>query len=348
MSAIASPKAATSNPQVAVVGAGLRGTMFGQALSQNPGADLVAVCDPSERARDRAARQFGVSAYESVPEMLKSEPQLDAAVVATPDFAHRDAAVACLESGLDILLEKPLATTLDDADAIVAAEARSGARIMVGFENRWSPRFGVLKDAVSEASGSSIVSQVVNLNDAISVPTQMLSWASKSSPAWFLMPHTLDLAIWISGARPVSVFATSRSGHLASLGVDTLDSASATFEMDDGSYVVLNSSWCQPLTMPSIFDFRYELQTASDVFHVNGASQGVTRVGPSGIQWPQGASIDTAGRVRGVAVDMLDDFVRALRDEPGLDMPSAEEGLIVTRAIDAAHTSLRERAIVTI
>ena len=330
-------------PTIAVVGGGIRGSMFARAIQENVGAELGAICDANPRIRESAGRTFGVPVYSSVEDMLQTEVGLGAAVIATPDFAHRDAAVLCASAGLDLMIEKPLATTTADAQAIIDAAQRASTKVMVGFENRWNPRFTAVRELLQNASDGSVVNQIVNLNDTVYVPTKMLSWASKSSPAWFLMPHTLDLAIWLSDSTPVAVSAVGVRGALASRGVDTWDAISATFTMSDGSYVILNSSWILPESTPAVYDFRYEIQTTTGTVHIDGSHHGVTYYSADRVIWPQWGVREHAGRISGVPVDMMADFIGMLRGQVS-GLPTAQDGLLVTRAIEAVHQSLETNA----
>lgn len=331
---------ATGPKSIGIVGGGIRGSIFARALKENDRSDLVAVCDPSEQTRQRIAAEHGVPVYPGVGEMLDAHPEITAAVVATPDFAHRDAAVLCAGRGLDLMVEKPLATTVEEAVEIAAAAEGSGARIMVGFENRWNRRFEAARALVQSPESGPVMSQIINLNDTVFVPTKMLSWAALSSPAWFLMPHSLDLAIWISGARPERVHAHGVKTVLAGRGMDTWDSVTATFTMEDGSYVVLNSSWILPESAPAVFDFRYEIQCANSTTHIDGATHGIRHLTPQASIWPQLGLSERNGRLDGVPVDMVNTFVHYLHGEAD-GVPTAAEGLLVTRAIAAVHESLK-------
>jgi len=329
----------SARPQVVVVGGGIRGSMFAAAVQQHPDATLVALCDPSPAVRERNAQALGVPVHADLQSMLADHPEASAAIVATPDFAHRDVAVTCASRGLDLLIEKPLATTSPDAEAIRAAAQASGSRVVVGFENRWNQKFIEVRDQLAHPTAGRVVTQVVNLNDTRWVPTQMLSWAAQSSPAWFLMPHSLDLTMWLTGTEPVEVFARGTKRVLPDLGVDTWDAVTASFAMSDGSTVVLNSSWVLPETAPSVFDFRYEVQTESTVYHFDISHDGVTRYDPDGISWLQFGVHERHGRLRGVPIDMASDFIAALNGEER-DLPDAAYGCRITAAIEAVHASL--------
>ncbi|WP_434619978.1 Gfo/Idh/MocA family protein [Arthrobacter sp. A5] len=337
----------THTPVLGIIGGGIRGSLFARSIQENTAAKLGALCDPSPLARANATAAFGVPAFATVDEMIAAVPGLTAAVIATPDFAHRDAAVLCASNGLDLMVEKPLATNTTDARAIVDAAKNAGTRIMVGFENRWNPRFNIVHSLLHEADHGQIVNQIGNLNDTLFVPTMMLSWAAKSSPAWFLMPHSLDLAIWLGGALPVEVHAVGVKKMLPAMGIDTWDAITATFTMSDGSYVVLNSSWVLPTSAPAVYDFRYEIQTTRGAFHIDGANHGVTHYSSDRLTWEQWGVLERGGRISGVPVDMVNDFVELLLGTKS-DLPDAADGLLVTQAIEAVHESLEKNRAVTI
>jgi predicted dehydrogenase len=327
------------SPRIGIVGGGIRGSMFAAAVQQHPEARLVALCDPSPAVRQRNADALGVPVHPDLSAMLAAHPDLTAAIIATPDFAHREPAVQCAERGLDLLIEKPLATTTADAQAIVAASEASGSRVMLGFENRWNQKFIEVRQQISGGALGAVVNQVVNLNDTVFVPTQMLSWADRSSPAWFLMPHSLDLAMWLSDTTPVEVFARGSKRILPARGVDTWDAISASFRMSDGSIVVLNSQWVLPETAPSVFDLRYEVHTETATFHIDISDSGVTRYDSTGVSWLQFGVYERHGKLSGVPIDMADDFIALLNGEKR-SVPDAAHGYRVTAAIAAVHRSL--------
>ena len=328
---------ASSAPRVAVIGGGIRGSMFAAITAQHDRASLVTLCDPATDVRARLSQRFDVAVHSDVDTMLDAHPDLTAAIVATPDFAHRDPALACIARGLDLLIEKPLATNADDADTIRLAAAQAGVRVVVGFENRWNQKFVEVRD---QLVGQPVVNQVVHLNDTRFVPTQMLSWAAQSSPAWFLMPHSLDLTVWLSGATPTEVFARGSRKILPRLGIETWDSITASFAMSDGSTVSLDSQWVLPESAPSVFDFRHEVHTDTSSFHLDIAHDGVTRYDPDGVSWPQFGVYTRRGRLRGVPVDMATDFLDVLSGDSVPDLPGADQGCLITTAIEAVHRSL--------
>lgn len=331
------------NSRIAIVGGGIRGRIFAETTRSHPGADLVAICEPNASRAAQLGSELGTPTFTSIEALLESGEQVDAVVVATPDFAHEQPAVAALEAGLDLLVEKPLATTSDEAQRIIAASERGGGRIVVGFENRWNPLFNAVRHQLTK-SGHALVSQRALLQDTVYVPTKMLGWAAQSSPAWFLMPHSLDLATWFSGAAPVEVFARGVKRVLPALGVDTYDRISASFAMSDGSILDLDSGWAQPLGKPSVFEFRFEIETEAEAYVVDIDATGARRSTTETTSALGPLSHDHRGRPQGVAADMMRDFLDLVGGAE-LDLPGADHGLLITRAIEAVHRSLETGAV---
>ena len=192
--------------RIGLIGAGGMGRAHLARIANDlSGGEIVAVADINHDAAVSAAEPYGAKAYDSADELI-NDPNVDAVIIATFGKVHAPDVIKVIEAGKYVLCEKPLATTLPDALALSEAAEASPGQVMVGFENRWNPKFQMVREMLREAA-TPLIAQRVLLQDTEFVPRRMLSWAGKSSPAWFLMPHTLDLAMWISGAEPVEVFA---------------------------------------------------------------------------------------------------------------------------------------------
>lgn len=113
--------------KVAVVGAGIYGTHHVDVYKQNPFVDLVAVCDFNPDIRKKVKEKYAITTYSTVKEMLADE-ELNAVSIATPDHLHVEPAVECINHGLDVLIEKPLATTVKDCQIILDAAEKNNVR----------------------------------------------------------------------------------------------------------------------------------------------------------------------------------------------------------------------------
>lgn len=122
--------------KVAVVGAGVFGREHARVYSELSGSQLVAVCDIDESRGRPVAERYGaafVSDYRELPGMV------DAVSVAAPTEFHREIACDLLNAGIAVLVEKPIARTLDEADQMIEAAGRSGAVLQVGHLERFNP-----------------------------------------------------------------------------------------------------------------------------------------------------------------------------------------------------------------
>jgi predicted dehydrogenase len=127
---------------VAVVGAGAFGRnhlRVYRALEPSAGIRLAACVDPSEAARSAVAAEYGIPVFATVDELLAAGLGIAAASVCTPTVHHASAAIALLEAGIDVLIEKPIAPSLAEADSILAAAREHGCIVQVGHLERFNP-----------------------------------------------------------------------------------------------------------------------------------------------------------------------------------------------------------------
>ena len=128
-----------ANIPVGLIGCGGRGLGHVRALHALTDVELVAVCDPVAANREQVGDEYNVERrYADVEAMLEAE-ELTVAIVATPAHLNAEAALPCLERGIDTLLEKPPGMSLDQTRALKEAAEASGARGMVGWNRRFDP-----------------------------------------------------------------------------------------------------------------------------------------------------------------------------------------------------------------
>lgn len=132
-----------SRLRVAVIGAGHLGRIHAKLLGSVDGAKLVGISDPIEAARHRAAELFSVPTCADYRDLID---KIDAAIIAAPTDAHADIATDLLKAGKHLLVEKPLATTAEDADRLTALAASKRLTLQVGHVERFNPAFTALGD----------------------------------------------------------------------------------------------------------------------------------------------------------------------------------------------------------
>ena len=328
-----------------VIGTGIvGGAWHAHVYHHLPQAQLVAVCDLNEaRAREIAERYHVPQVYTDYRELLARD-DIAAVSIATPDFAHREIAVAAAKAGKHILVEKPLATTVEDAEAILQAVDEAGVTLMVDFHNRVNPAFVTAKQSVAAGELGELQYIYARLSNTTFVPTQMLPWASQSSALWFLASHTLDMSCWLLDDKPKRVYAVSRSGVLQGLGVDTQDFHVAIVEFERGAVVTLENSWILPETEPNVFNLKMEILGSDGVMYLNTSdNRTVEKYTRAGVSLPDtlGFTLDAnSARLSGFVLEAIARFVDAVVDGAPV-LATGAEAALVTRALTAIEESAR-------
>ncbi len=248
-----------SKLKFAIIGAGVWGETHAYLYKEHPGVELTAVCDLNiARARELASKFDITNVYDNHQEMLK-KADIDAVAIVTPDFAHGKIGVDCANAGKHMLIEKPLATTREDVEALVEAAERNNVRVMVDLHNRWSPPFAVAKQSLDSGELGDPVSAYMRLNDVKWVATDMLPWAAQSSILWFLGSHSVDTLRWFFSDEVEQVYAVSSSGVLKKLGVDTEDIYQAILQFKNGGIATMENGWITPNTHPCVNDIKFNI-----------------------------------------------------------------------------------------
>jgi len=242
----------------AVIGAGA--TIAAQhfaALDATDGATLVAVSDPNPAARANLAERTDAPFFHDAATLLR-ETAPDVAVILAPHPFHAPLAVAAFAAGAHVLVEKPMAVTVSEADRMIAAAERAGKTLAVVFQHRFSPMTERLRAWV--ASGE--LGDVVRV--AMSEPWLRTAAYFRASPwraTWrgegggVLLhqgPHALDLLTHLLGS-PIRVTAISRTARHA---IECEDTALALLEWEDGAVGTFATSTTEPET-----GRRFELVT---------------------------------------------------------------------------------------
>ncbi|UCF95919.1 MAG: Gfo/Idh/MocA family oxidoreductase [Spirochaetaceae bacterium] len=185
-----------------VIGCGKVSHTHAGALSELPESEFVAAYSRSADKAEAFAAQYRAAGYSDLEAMLK---QVDAVVVCTPHPFHAAPTVQALETGVHVLVEKPLASSLQDCDAMISTAAKSGCKLATVSQRRWYAPALRVKQAID---GGSIGSPVLGM-------VTMLGWRDepyyRSDPwrgSWRMegggvlvnqAPHQLDLLLWFMG-----------------------------------------------------------------------------------------------------------------------------------------------------
>jgi predicted dehydrogenase len=231
--------------KIGLIGCGDYGQVHARVYAADPRTKLEALWSPNESRRRENARRFGCRAVSDWRQIIQ-DASIDCVSVATPDYAHAEYAAAALREGKHVLLEKPMAMTVEDCESILAARDAGGAKLMVNYHNRWYPAFIEARRAIRAGEIGKPVSANLVLSNTISWVLSSMKWGERSGPEWFLMSHIADLAFWLTSDTPMAVSAMAAEGVLRSKGIRTRDVVKATLAMRGGAVVHLESSWILP------------------------------------------------------------------------------------------------------
>ena len=218
---------------VALVGAGQMGRHHARVVAESRFARLVAVVDPTQAGEEVAALR-GARRLGSVDELLAAS-RPDFAIVAVPTASHVDVALPLLEAGVPVLVEKPIASTVEEAEQLLAASERHGVRLGVGHVERFNPAVQALRARLREQA----------LGRVFQVHTRRLSpfpaRVGDTGVAFDLATHDLDIMCELAGT-PIRVSAElDRRAH--STHEDLL---AATLRFDSGVIGLLEVNWLTP------------------------------------------------------------------------------------------------------
>jgi len=267
---------------IALLGAGTHGMTLMDGCRRIAGVRFKAVCDIWQAYNlKRAARileKYGhaVNAYTDYEEMLDQEKDLDAVIVATPDFWHARHAVACLNKGLHVYCESPMSNSVPDARRMVEAARRNGRLLQIGQQRRSNPQYRFCYEKI--LAEVKLLGRIIAVNGqwnrGVELPygwpkrveidlatlrkygyesmEQFRNWrwykGLGSGPVVDLGSHQIDVYNWFLGARPTSVLASGHTNYYDKATHEWYDTVVAVYEYEapqgavTASYQVLSAN----------------------------------------------------------------------------------------------------------
>ena len=292
--------------RVAVLGVGYMGKFHAEKLAASPAAQLVAVADADAARAGEIAGALGCAHTIDYRELLASgSPRLDAACVAVPTEQHHEVVCACLEAGVHVLVEKPIARTLAEADRMLALAKARGLVLQVGHLQRFNPAF----QALAADAARPLFIDIERLAPFKARGTDV-------DVILDLMIHDLDLALALARA-PVEQVSASGFRVLT----DAIDIANARIEFADGATATVSASRVSQAPVRKLRVFRHDGYVSADL-----QGQKLRHVRRSGAAGSEGIEVVERGFER---TDELraqaEDFLRAVR-ERSAPLVSGEQG----------------------
>jgi myo-inositol 2-dehydrogenase/D-chiro-inositol 1-dehydrogenase len=203
--------------------------------------ELAAVADPDEDAARRAAALAPGARWATSPEAILSDPSIQAVVIVSPDSTHAGLIEAAAQAGKDIFCEKPLATDVAEADAALAAVARHGVKLQVGFQRRFDPAYQQAREVIAAGELGPVELAVATTRD----PLQAQPSGAGRNAAIFIQTtiHDLDSLRYLTGLEVVQVYATASYFGEGSAEKDEVNTAAVVLRFQTGALATITNSW---------------------------------------------------------------------------------------------------------
>lgn len=326
--------------RTAVIGAGITGRNHAAVIADYHRSQLVAVCSRQPAAAAALAEKYAAPHVFSDYRELLRLPELEAVVIATPDFAHHELALAAIQAGKHVLIEKPLTTDLAQADRLVAAVRQAGITGMTLFSHRWVPAYYLARQRLAAGELGQPLTAYARKNDTLFVPTEMITWAAQTTCAWFLSAHDIDLVSWYFDDEAAEVTANGAKQVLARRGLDTYDAIQALVRFKRGASAVFESSWVYPNTFPTTVDSWLAITCEHGVIQLDRQQEQLQVASPQRFEYPRSLLLlEMTGHPQGAVRQAISHWVDcALDQKPPLI--SLDHSRQVTAILDAIHRSL--------
>jgi myo-inositol 2-dehydrogenase / D-chiro-inositol 1-dehydrogenase len=235
----------SSPVRFALAGFGAWGKFHAQSIAGNADSSLVAITAPSEASRQEASSLYPDAQIFSDAQAMIENAEFDIIDIVTPSFTHRDIAISAMKRKKHVLLEKPMAITLDDCKAIVAASQEYGVQLAIGHELRLSSQWGEIKKIIdSGLIGEAQYVLVELLRKPYRLGASGWRYDQDRVGSWVLEEpiHFFDLARWYleSSGDPTELIAYGNSRDPQRKGL--FDNFSAMFKYPNGSYAVVSQT----------------------------------------------------------------------------------------------------------
>lgn len=236
---------------VGVIGTGWCGGIRAQTAANSPLVDQIHISEVVDERRAQVAAETGAaSAHDSYEPML-ANPDVQAVMIsATPETTHYPIAKAALEAGKHVLLEKPIALTLSEADELVALAKEKGLKFTIGYSQRFNTKQAMVKRSIEDGTLGIPVSGLVSRHITRKLGDK-IGGRIKLSPAAMEATHDIDFLLWcMEPAKPVRVYAQAVERVMKEK-YGTQDCMFLTVTLDNGVVLNIGAGWILPPGYPN-------------------------------------------------------------------------------------------------
>ena len=306
-----------------------------------PGVEVCGVADQDPLRGARLAAANGATFYKNYAALLDARP--DGVIICSENANHLPLVQMAAAAGVNVLCEKPLATNLADAQAVVAACKQAGVLLMTAFPMRFSAPLLEVKARLDSGELGQVYA--FNATNQGELPTKHRAWFIDPQLAGggALMDHTvhlIDIMRWYLGSEASQVYATANKiFHADEVQVETGGLEMITFQ--NGVFASIDASWSRPPYWPTWGGLTFELVTERGSVIVDGFKQNITVYSQAAgrANWQYwGSDMNQA---------MLSEFVAAVREGRAPSV-TGEDGLRAVEVTLAAYESVRTGQVVSL
>lgn len=323
---------------VGIIGAGRFGQLHLKAYADSDLAQINAICDTNPETLKKLCDKYNCKGYLDYHEFL-SQANVEATSICLPPYMQADIAVDALHAGKHIMLEKPVATTLQDAQKIKSALAQSKQRLvaMVGYIERYNPSLRRVKELLKEDYLGDLYRISIKRGSRFSM---RVPWAWETGMFVHMLGHNIDILRWFLEDEVERVNVESDSFMHKVPGED--DNICALIRFKKGAIAVTEDCWTLPGNYPhEECDFRMDIVGTKGSMIVDNTNQMISLCNlekgwyyPGSLRWPGG--VENASGMESYALkDEMNHFLRCVRN-PDLKPVSSIDDAIVNMQVSLA------------
>src|SRR6266550_1551791 len=237
--------------EVAVIGTGWCGGIRAETLARSALVDKLHICEiRPERLAEVKALTKPASATLDYQDIVKNKAISVVYVCTTPETNHFPITRDCLKAGKHVLLEKPIALELWEADELITLARRGSLKFTIGYSQRFNTKFAYAKKKITDGTLGKVVSVMVSRHLSRSLGKKIASRV-RLSPVVMESTHDLDFVFWLlEPAKPVRVYSQGAYGYMKPVN-GSHDVMFTTVTMDNGVVVMIGGGWNFPPSYPN-------------------------------------------------------------------------------------------------
>jgi len=237
-----------------IIGSGRIGTLRARLAAGHPSVRSIAVADLEPANADKLAKLVNARSYGADNLAVIDDPDVTAVIVSTSEGEHITPMLAALARGKPVLVEKPIALTVREADQVLDALAKSGGDVRVGYSRRYKERYQIAKEQVVKGRLGTLTGGAARVFNSRSQALAMLKRNPHATPVVDALTYYVDLMNWLfEGRQLVEIYARGQNGVLKQAsGHEVPDVSYAIMTYDDGAAVNLGVSYALPAKYPAL------------------------------------------------------------------------------------------------